>query len=170
MGIQRRRAAAAPAACPAPRSAQRRGLVAMTFRKSTAQEESRYPNKQHSVPLTEAGLLHAKNPRDAHHVERHPEGVTYSYQLKQGGRSEPLRFLFLSLRRDLEHRRRPERDARLGDFHLDDVLAARKLEHHVHEDLFEDRAKAARTSTATQRFLSDRAQGTFLEADLHLFE
>src|SRR5262245_59602150 len=49
----------------------------------------------------------------------------------------PLGFFLLPFRRDLEARRRALCDARLGDLHLDHVLAARQLEHYVHEDLLE---------------------------------
>src|SRR5687767_282363 len=70
----------------------------------------------------------------------------------------PLRFLFLSLGSDLEHWRRTVGDARFGHANLDDVIAAREIEHHVQQDLLEDGAQAASTRTALQRLVRHRAQ------------
>src|SRR5690349_19690496 len=98
--------------------------------------------------------------------ERHP-GV---YRVPVPSPQCPLGFFLLSLRRDLEQWGRALRDARLGDLHLDDVLAARQLEHDVHEDLFENRAKPSCTRAAAKRLLRDRAKRTLFEADLHFFE
>ena len=54
----------------------------------------------------------------------------------------PLRFLLLSLRRDLEQRRRAVNHRAFRDLHLFDVFARREIEHHVGENLLDDRAQA----------------------------
>src|SRR5687767_15167196 len=81
-----------------------------------------------------------------------------------------LRFLLSKGGVDLEQRRDPVRDARLGHLHLDHVVAAREIEHHVHQDLLDYRAEAARAGAALQRFLRDRGQGRLLERDFHVLE
>jgi hypothetical protein len=49
-----------------------------------------------------------------------------------------LRFLLAPVRRDFEQRLCSVGDAGLGDSHLDDVLAAWKIEHHFHQHFLEN--------------------------------
>src|SRR6266478_9088463 len=84
--------------------------------------------------------------------------------------SESLRFLLTPDGRDLEQRLRAVGDARLGHLHLDHVLSARKVEHHFHENLFEDRAEAAGTGAALQRLAGNRHERRLVERDLYVLE
>src|SRR5688500_8534830 len=79
-------------------------------------------------------------------------------------------FLFPLRRRQLEQWRRPVHHARLRDLHLDHVLAGRQIEHHVRQQLLEDRAQAAGSRAALQRLAGDRAERRGLEGELHLLE
>src|SRR5258705_3769495 len=81
-----------------------------------------------------------------------------------------LSFLLAPDRRDLEQRLGAVGDARFGDLHLDHILSAGKVEHHFHENLFQDRAQAARTGAALQGLAGDCDEGSFVEGDLHVLE
>ena len=58
----------------------------------------------------------------------------------------------------------------LRHLHLFDILAGREVEHHVGQQLLEDRAEAAGAGAALERLAGDRAQRAVLEGQLHLFE
>src|SRR5437899_6752122 len=81
-----------------------------------------------------------------------------------------LRFLLFPLRRNLEQRRRTVEHGGLGDLHLFDVLAGRKVEHDLGEELLEDRSQAAGSCAALERLSGDRAESRLLEGQLHFFE
>src|SRR5690348_5156525 len=81
-----------------------------------------------------------------------------------------LRFLLLSLWRDLQQRRRSVHHRALRDLHLFHVLARRKVEHDIGEYFLDDRAESASASASLEGLLRDRAQRRLLEAQLHFLE
>src|SRR5678810_1344568 len=94
--------------------------------------------------------------------------------IKKGRLSAPfeptLGFLLLSLRRDLQKRRRPIHHRALRHLDLLDILASRKVEHDVSEQLLENGAETASAGAPFEGFLRDGAEGAVLEGELHFLE
>src|SRR5262245_23427999 len=81
-----------------------------------------------------------------------------------------LRFFLLSLWCNFEQRRGSVHDRAFRHLHLLDVLACREIEHDFGEQLLENRAEAASSGAALERFARHGAKGRVLESELHFLE
>src|SRR5687768_813303 len=81
-----------------------------------------------------------------------------------------LRFFLAPERRDLEQRLGAVGDAGFSDLDLDDILAAREIEHDLHQHFLENCAEATRAGPPLQRLLRDCGESSLVERDLHFLE
>src|SRR5688572_1820105 len=81
-----------------------------------------------------------------------------------------LRFFLAPERRDLEQRLGAVGDAGFSDLDLDHILAAREIEHDLHQHFLENCAEATRAGPPLQRLLRDCGESSLVERDLHFLE